>query len=231
MSVLDIFIIVVIVMSGLFAFARGFVKEALSILGWLGASAAAVYALPFARPIAERYLPAGAVAESVAAGVVFLVTLIALSILTGGIARRVRSSGLSALDRTLGLMFGLMRGALLVCIGYVGLTFLLPQHGEQPHWISESRTLPLIAGATDSLARLLPESFRKQAGHLAPAANPGSDYMSVLRAYTLPGAKGGAAPVISSEDQKRLNQLIQQISPGSATPAPPGKMIEVPQGR
>jgi membrane protein required for colicin V production len=231
MNVLDIVIIGVIVLSGLFAFARGFVKEALSIVGWLGATAFAVYALPWARPIAERYLPKGAVAEAAAAGVIFVVTLIVLSILTGGISRRVRGSSLSALDRTLGLIFGLMRGALLVCIGYIGLSFVLPQNGERPRWISESRTLPLVASTTDSLSHLLPQSFRNQAQRFQPASQRESDYLSVLRAYSVPGAKPGAAlPSIAPEDQKRLNQLIQQLG-GSSDPEGPGKMIQVPQGR
>jgi membrane protein required for colicin V production len=232
MNALDIFVIGVIVLSGLLAFARGFVKESLSIVAWLGATAAAIYALPFARPIAERYLPQGAVAEAAAAGTVFIVTLIVLSILTGGIARSVRGSALSALDRTLGLIFGLMRGALLVCIGYIALSFVLPQNGQQPRWISESRTLPLVASVTDSLSRLLPESFRRQATRLTPAGKLDSDYLTVLRAYSVPGAKGGGAlPAIAPEDQKRLNQLIEQLGSGAAPPPAPGKMIEVPQAR
>jgi len=231
MNVLDIVVLGVIVLSGLFAFARGFVKEALSIAGWLGATAFAVYALPWARPIAERYLPKGAVAEAAAAGVIFVVTLIVLSILTGGIARRVRGSSLSALDRTLGLVFGLMRGALLVCIGWIGLSFVLPQSGERPRWISESRTLPLVASTTEGLSRLLPESFRSQALRLHPTQRE-SDYLSVLRAYSVPGAKPGAAlPSIAPEDQKRLNQLIQQLGSGGGDSDGPGKMIQVPQGR
>lgn len=232
MNALDILIIGVIVLSGLLAFARGFVREALSIAGWLGATAASIYALPFARPIAERFLPKGAVAEAAAAGIIFVITLVVLSILTGGISRQVRGSSLSALDRTLGLIFGLMRGVLLVCIGYIALSFVLPQNGERPRWISNSRTLPLVASATDSLSRLLPELFRRQATHFNPATKFDSDYLSVLRAYSVPGAKGGGAlPAIAPEDQKRLNQLIQQLGSGPDAAEPPGKMIQIPQAR
>jgi len=62
MNALDIIVIAVIILSGLFAFARGFVKEALSVCAWVGAGFAALYARPFAMPIAERFLPAGAIA-------------------------------------------------------------------------------------------------------------------------------------------------------------------------
>jgi len=232
MNALDMLVIGVVVLSGLLAFARGFVRECLSIAGWLGASALAIYALPFARPVAERYLPRGAVSEAAAAGVVFIVTLVVLSILTGGISRRVRGSSLSALDRTLGLIFGFARGILVVCIGYIGLTFVLPRDGTQPRWLSESRTLPLVAAATDSLSRLLPESLRRQAAHFDPATKLDGDYMSVLRAYSVPGAKGAAAaPSIPAEDQQRLKQLIQRLGTGEDASSGPGRTIQVPPER
>jgi membrane protein required for colicin V production len=223
MNALDILIIGVIVLSGLLAFARGFVKEALSIAGWLGATAAAAYAMPVARPFAERFLPAGAVADAVAAGVIFIVTLIVLSIVTSRIARRVKHSSLSAVDRTLGLIFGLARGALLVAIGSIALFYVLPRHGDQPRWVSESRTLPLVESTTASLAQLLPASLRKQAASLDSGGTLNNDYLSVLRAYSVPGMHPGAGGLaIAPEDQRRLNQLIQQIgaSPAAASTKP-----------
>ena len=116
-----------------------------------------------------------------------------------------------------------------MCIGYIGLSFVLPQNGERPRWLAESRTLPLVASTTDTLSRLLPDSFRNQAERFHPTQRD-SDYLSVLRAYSVPGAKaGGALPSIAPEDQKRLNQLIQQLGGGETEG--PGKMIQVPQGR
>lgn len=219
MNILDVLVIGVIVLSGLFAFMRGFVKETLAICGWIGASAAAIYAMPYARPIAERFLPKGAAADAAAAGLVFIVTLIGLSILTSAISRRVRQSPLSALDRTLGLVFGLVRGALVVAIGYFALSFVLPQVGEQPHWVTKSRTLPLVASATQSLARLLPELLRRQATRLNPEGKIESDYLNALRAYTAPAAPAGAnPPVIAPQDEERLNQLIKQIGGGTDSP-------------
>ena len=61
MNILDFVVITLVILSGLFAFARGFVKECLSIASWIGASGAALYAMPYLRPSAEQYVPAGAV--------------------------------------------------------------------------------------------------------------------------------------------------------------------------
>src|SRR5438552_16832296 len=134
MNPFDIFIIVLIVLSGLFAFARGFVREALSVATWVGASFAALYSFPYARPIAERWLAKGIVADAAAALSGFVVVLIVLSVLTTAMSRRVKDSALSALDRTLGLLFGLVRGVILACLVYIGVTWALPE-ANRPIWI------------------------------------------------------------------------------------------------
>src|SRR5690349_16143068 len=104
MNTLDIIVLVVIGLSGLFAFARGFVKEVFSIGAWIGAGAIALYAFPYTQPIARKLISSVAVADGAAAIVVFIVALIVLSLIASAIARRVKASALSALDRTLGLV-------------------------------------------------------------------------------------------------------------------------------
>jgi membrane protein required for colicin V production len=236
MNGLDMLVIGIVILSGLLAFARGFVRECLSIVSWLGAAGAALYAMPLLRPYAERYVPKGAIADAVAAGVVFVLVLIALTLITSRISRRVQRSSLSALDRTLGLIFGLMRGALLVAIGFIALGFVLPKSGDRPQWLAQSKTAPLFASATESLVKLLPASFRDRAGQLNPQAGVNSVFENALRAYSIPaqrpGQGAGAGPGPSPEDQKRLNQLLQQLDTKSggvfSAPAPTDHTITVP---
>ncbi len=225
MNSLDICVVGVIVLSGLMAFARGFVRECLSIASWLGATAVALYGLPYLRPIAERYVPKGSVADGVAAGVLFIVTLVVLTIVAGMISRRVKHSSLSALDRTLGLLFGLGRGALLVVIGFLALSFVLPQKSEKPNWLAQSRTAPLFTNASLAIARFVPGSFRDRALQMAPQQNLQNQFENALRAYSIPASRlsGGAGaatgPGPSNEDQQRLNQLIQQLDKSQDPPA------------
>jgi membrane protein required for colicin V production len=232
MNVLDILVIAVVVLSGLLAFARGFVRECLSIVSWLGATAAAVYAMPLLRPFAERYLPKGPIADGAAAGVVFLVALIVLTIVTGRISRKVQRSSLSALDRTLGLIFGLMRGALLVAIGFLALSFVLPKSGDRPQWLAQSKTAPLFTSATQSLIRLLPASFRDRAAQFNPQAGMQQEFENALRAYSIPAQRPGQDTGPSPEDKQRLKQLFQQLDSGNSAraspPAPTDRTITVP---
>jgi membrane protein required for colicin V production len=219
MNGLDIVVIAVVLLSGLFAFARGFVKEALSIVAWAGAGFAALYALPYATPMAERFLPQGAMAEAAAALVVFLVTLLALSILTSALSRRVKGSALSAVDRTLGLIFGLARGLVLVCLAFVVLSWVLPAGNQpQPGWIAQARTLPLLASGAQHLRALVPASYRSKAesavNDTRGAAEQVKEATRAMGALTSPRQAGATAherhPTYSPEDQRDLNRLIQQ---------------------
>jgi membrane protein required for colicin V production len=226
MNILDICIITMIVLSGLFAFARGFVKECLSIASWIGATGVALYAMPYLRPLVRPHVPAGAV-DPVAAGAAFIVTLVVLTIVTGTIARFVRRSSLSALDRTLGLIFGLGRGALLVAIGFLALSFVLPASGARPDWLAQSRTAPLFAAATTALTSLMPATIRQRAAQLNPQQQVQTEFESALRAYTLPktaGAQSNAGP--TPEEQKRLNELFLRYG-GDVLKDPPEHVIEV----
>src|SRR5208337_1936472 len=89
----------------------------------------------------------------------FLVGLIVLTILTGYAARFVHSTALSPIDRTLGLIFGLARGAFLVCLAYLSLDVSLPQN-DRPVWISGAKSEPYLAQGANTLRGLLPESLQ-----------------------------------------------------------------------
>jgi membrane protein required for colicin V production len=212
-NALDIGVVAIIVLSGLFAFARGFVKEVLSIVSWFGATYAALYAYPYLRPYSREYLPAGPVADAVGGIAVFIVALIILTLITSQISRRVKRSGLSALDRTFGLIFGLLRGALIVCIAYIALAWVLPPGADRPRWIAEARTLPLVATAAEALQRLVPQTMRQRAAAMAPQKSIQSEVEDAIRAYAAPAAKTGAGgqPNYAPADQAGMNRLFEQL--------------------
>ncbi len=219
MNPFDIFIIVLIVLSGLFAFARGFVREALSVATWVGASLAALYAFPYARPIAERWLAKGIVADGAAALSVFVVVLIVLSVLSTAISRRVKDSALSALDRTLGLLFGLVRGVILACLVYIGVTWALSE-ANRPIWIKEARTGSLLQIGADKLKVLVPNSVRSRAETTAVDAqqrmDQARDAAGAIRALeqpTQPAPKPPDAPGgkgYTADQMRDMNRLFQQ---------------------
>lgn len=163
MTAFDIGVIAVVLLSALFAFARGFVTEVLSIVAWLGAGLIALYALPYAVPVAENYLPKGWIASAAAGGAIFLVALIVLVYVKSLIGSRVNRSSLSAVDHTLGLIFGVLRGVLVVCIFYLGLSWAFPEgHEPLPGWIADGKTRPYLKFGAEQISVLLPAAIREK---------------------------------------------------------------------
>ena len=219
MNPFDIVVIAIVALSGLFAFARGFVKEALSVGAWAGAGLATLYSYAGVLPYVERILPKGMVAGVATGGIVFLVVLIMLSLLTSAIARRVKASSLSALDRTLGLLFGLVRGVIVVCLGYIAMTWALPE-ASRPDWVKQARTVPLLSSGANALRSFVPPALRERADTAATRAQRNLEQAreaeTALRALqaprpTAPGqAQSGGEKGYGADERRDLNRLFQQ---------------------
>jgi membrane protein required for colicin V production len=152
----DLVVIAVVVCSGLLAFLRGFVREVLGIGAWLGAAAFAYMAGPSARTMVQQWISNPDIAELVALGACFLVALIVLSVVASLLGGLVRGSALGAVDRSLGVVFGLVRGAALVVFAYVALGMVMaPEQWPEP--VLQARTLPYVyqgaVWANDRLGR------------------------------------------------------------------------------
>lgn len=157
MNFIDVVVLVVIGMSALIAFSSGFVNVVLWILSWVGAVVATVAFFPAAQPIAERYISNQLMANVVAAVGIFLIALLVCAILNQIISRMVRGSALGALDRSLGLLFGLILGAGIVCGAYMLFAFVAPKQEDWPQSILEARTLPMVQRGSSILRSMVPD--------------------------------------------------------------------------
>lgn len=161
MEILDILILTVLLISGLFAFLRGFVQELLSIAAWAGAVLATVYGVEYLAPLARDMTGRESLADIGAALFLFIVVLVVLSIVNRLVARRVQRSSLSTLDRSLGLVFGLLRGGLLICLAWIMVVWAVPRR-DFPEWVTEARILPLVEQTSSHLYALVPEELQPQ---------------------------------------------------------------------
>ena len=156
-NLIDILVALIIVISALLAFGRGAAREVLGIGAWVGAGVATFFAFPYARPLARDLIPSSMLIADVVAGVaVFVVVLIVLTIINQMISGRIQRSRGGALDRTLGFIFGILRGAALVCIAYM-LFGSVVERSEWPPWVDEARTLPYIKQGVAALREVVPE--------------------------------------------------------------------------
>jgi membrane protein required for colicin V production len=218
MNPLDLAIIAVVALSAVFAFARGFVREALSIVAWVGAAAIAIYGFNWAEAIIDARAHNPLLSQVAAGGGLFIGSLIVLTILTGLCARMVHAVGLTPIDRTLGLIFGLARGMFLVCFAYLLLDIYGPQAKDQPDWIRDAKSKPYLHEGAEFLQSFLPESLKNKtigaAGDLLGNTDPEAAADLAKRASS---ALSKPTPVTAQPAQnespaygrKDLNRLIQ----------------------
>jgi len=122
----------IIVLSALFSLMRGFVREALSLIGWV---AAFWLALRYANPLAELFLSSITIPSLriiVAFTILFVLTLMLAALINHLAGHLVKRTGLTGTDRMIGIVFGVARGGVVVSmlVLLAGLT-TLPQ---DPWW-------------------------------------------------------------------------------------------------
>ena len=119
-TILDLVLLGVMLISGLLAMVRGFMREILSIAAWGAAALVTLYAFSKLMPTARTYFNNNdTVASVVVVAGTFIGTLIVVSIITVRISDMILDSRIGALDRTLGFLFGLGRGLLIVVVAFL----------------------------------------------------------------------------------------------------------------
>jgi membrane protein required for colicin V production len=160
----DWIVFAILVLSAGLAWMRGFMRELLSIGGWIIAGVVTFIGVPAARPISNQYVPDPLFADIAAGIVIFVVTLIVCSIIGHFVSKRVQGSMLGPVDRSLGLVFGLVRGALVVsAIALVLFDYVWPAPTEPPPEIANAMSRPMAAKGADLLRALIPESLLAKA--------------------------------------------------------------------
>lgn len=157
-TLLDLVVIGVVLVSALLAAVRGLTREVLAIASWAAAAIVAWVFHPQLLPIAQQHIPNKTVALVVVIAGLFLATLIIVSLITARISDFVLDSRIGALDRTLGFVFGAGRGLLLAVVGYLFFTALVPEK-MQPAWARDSRSKPILEETGRSLLTMLPQDI------------------------------------------------------------------------
>tara|TARA_R110000772_G_scaffold73496_3_gene160762 strand:+ start:1022 stop:1720 length:699 start_codon:yes stop_codon:yes gene_type:complete len=156
----DAVILVILLISAIFGFIRGFVKETLSVAGWIGAVFLSLYLFPLLQPIAREFILNLLIADILTGAVIFILSLVILSYISHAISEKVKASSLGALDRSLGIFFGIARGVVLLGIAWLIFVQFIPEK-DRPDWVLQAKMLPLIEGSGEFVARLLPPDMQE----------------------------------------------------------------------
>jgi membrane protein required for colicin V production len=240
---IDLAIVVVMILSAVFSWVRGFTGEVLAVASWVAAAIAAYFLHPWALTyiapsIANKQL---ALAASIAA--VFLVTLVFVSLITTKLSELILDSAIGTLDRTLGLFFGAARGLLIAVVAFMFFDTLVGEK-SQPDMLKDARLRPILKMASNSIFNALPENseflapFRKAIDENttkkpaemppakqsnAPAANPAPAAAPAPTAAPAPQTTITTAPAPQATggsnskpaDQQGLQRLIESSTPNA----------------
>jgi membrane protein required for colicin V production len=155
-TLLDVILIGVMLVSAMLAMIRGFLREVLSIAAWIIAAGATFYAYSKLLPFAKSYFNNDIVAAGAVIGGTFLLTLIVVSVITVRFSDMVLDSRVGALDRTLGFLFGLGRGLIIVVVAFLFFAWLVPAR-TQPSWVANAKSKVVLQSTGDWLLSMLPD--------------------------------------------------------------------------
>lgn len=154
-TLLDGIVVGFTLVSAILAMVRGFSREVLSIASWAVSAIAAFFLYPLILPYVQPYISQETLAMLAAAGVIFFIVLIIMTVLTMKMADFVIDSRIGPLDRTLGFLYGAARGILVVSVAYLFYSWLVGTN--QLTWVAEAKSRPLLESVGGWLEGLLPD--------------------------------------------------------------------------
>jgi membrane protein required for colicin V production len=192
----DFAAVIVLLLSGVMAFARGLIREVFSIIAFIGGAIAAVFFASMGQPLVSQFTPLQGPLASVAAGlVIFLVVFITITVITSVVAKEAhQSTEISSFDRAAGLAFGILRGVVVVSLFVLLMRQGMPAaaapsdpaqcraaYDSVQADIRCARTYPIYGSVATALETILPQAssrvrdiYNEQKGESAPIppANP-----------------------------------------------------------
>jgi uncharacterized membrane protein required for colicin V production len=232
---LDYIVIGTVLLSGLLALMRGFMRELFSLIAWVGAYFAADKLYPLAVPLTRHYIKNDKAVEWAAMAGVFVITLIVLMIVGHFVCALIKGRALTTVDRSLGFLYGLARGVLVVSLVYLGVVMILwpdidnPQEASKP--VSEQQADQQAIQVADQQAnqqpgnpdkavslkdRVTPPTFLLEA-----KTRPALSYASKLLTGLIP--KDFMDAKLKSTEEHINDVEKAHILDKMSTPAPPGQ--------
>jgi membrane protein required for colicin V production len=230
MTVFDVIILGVVALSAILAFARGFVREALSMAAMFVAVLAVLWGFPLFREPMRGLIETGWMADVATVGGIFLLVYIAVRVMTGRIHEWVHDSEpLGILDRTAGLLFGVARGFVLMAIGALVVTSIAPPT-MLPKSFKEAQFYPVVMLTADALKHLAPQAGQAATDVARGAAKAGENLAESRKANGIDGSttdssvdgtpeKGQKAPSDASATDNAVADWLSQSAKGTDRPS------------
>lgn len=160
-TIVDAVVAAIIIVSAILAYSRGLVREGMAILGWIAAAIIAFTFAGAAQPLVREipylgdFLNNCELSILASFAIVFALALVVFSFFTPLLSSAVRNSALGPVDQGLGFLFGVLRGALLVAVGFVVYDRVVVNEGIAE--VEASRSAVIFARVQDAIESQIPE--------------------------------------------------------------------------
>ncbi len=229
--ILDIIVLAALLVSAIIAFLRGFIREALTILGVVGGIAASYFAGPLFSPLINGWLGSGEneepqkifgiiphdmLADAIAYGSIFIIVVIVLSIASYLLSGWAKAVGLGAVDRMLGVLFGMVRGVVILALLYLPVPVLFDQETREG-WFEGSKTHFYVEASSGWMAKFLPETLKedtekqakKTAESMAKATREKLQEIDVLQKEAPPKKPALETEGYQKDERQDLKELFE----------------------
>lgn len=160
LTVFDGIVLFVIIVSAILSTLRGLTREFLGLAGWFIAIGIAQLTSPIVEEWLANYITVPEVNEILGWLIPFIIAIILWFILASIISPGLSRAGLGALDRWFGILFGIARGFVLICLVYGGIVIFVQEEKIMPSWVTESKSAFTIRYAIGVFQPLLPASIQ-----------------------------------------------------------------------
>jgi membrane protein required for colicin V production len=213
-TAVDVVVTVIVLVSAGFAVFRGLIRETFAVIEWVAAGYAALRFTPVFRPLLVDYIsPPWLEWIAVFVGT-FLLVFIPLSIISHRLAERVQKSEIGPIDRSLGLIFGIGRGLVIVGFAYLAFAALVPPR-DHPETLTKARLFPLIRNTSDVLRSLVPGMIKPANADESREANA-RPTATERRPVTKSASQSNTPKTYGASDRSALDRLFEATGGGKS---------------
>jgi membrane protein required for colicin V production len=184
-NLFDAFVYFVLFVTGAISFYRGFIKEFISLVTWVGGAFITFSLAPKSTAFMSQYIQSATGAAIIGVLGTYFVVVITLGIFGKIVLRYIKKGAdVGWFDNALGLMLGLVKGSILVVLGFILITIVYKDEQSYPDWLRTASTMPTIQTAALQMVRILPESVNVNSVLEAPTAEEMAIQQGEIPPYT-----------------------------------------------
>ena len=208
----DALVLATVFISIIVSVARGFLRDILSIVVWIGAIALGYFGSVNLTPFLSKYMVQIAWLNWAVGGAIIIIGLFIGSIINGYFVKLFKMTSPSILDRSFGFLFGFVRGIFLVSLAFITIQAFLPKE-ISPYWFKESKLKFLLQNGGSAIIYLMPAQIDKNLGKVE-ALRLNNSSPKVFERLNLPSFKDQtdvSTPGYTSGQRNKLDDKIRNL--------------------